>query len=68
MLQTAHIGLLLSSRGRLDVQGQTGQQVFGFCQLLYGDPIVWTVAQVTLEALVRLRQEIGGTDEIARRM
>ena len=28
--------------------------------------IVWVLAQVTLEALMRLRQEVGGTDKVAQ--
>ena len=66
VLQTAPIAFRFSPRGYLDVQGQPGQQVFSPCQFLQGHGIVWMLAQVTLEALMRLRQEIGGADEITQ--
>ena len=47
------------------MQGQPGQQVFGSCQLLEGHRIVGMLAQVTLETLVRLGQEVGGADEVS---
>ena len=65
VLQPARIAVLLVSRGDLDVQGQPGQQVFGSCQLLEGHSIVGMLAQVTLETLVRLGQEVGGADEVS---
>ena len=36
------------------MQGQPSQQVFGTCQFLEGYRIVWMLAQVALEALMRL--------------
>jgi hypothetical protein len=54
VLQTAQIALLFVSSGDLDVQGQSGQQVFGPRQFLEGHCILRILAQVMLEALVRL--------------